>query len=503
VALVAALLLASLAGGCGADGAPADAGVAAPSDLNAPDAAGDAPAPADAALPEDATAPWRWPACPALADAGRLVDKARALDDLVRRQHLGDGLIRTVTLDAEGAVVARHHLPSSGLWTAMYLASQSLRFAVTGEAEAAENARSAALGLHDLTAVTGTPGLYGRAFRRPDAVYAHEAAGAPGWVESTAPGYEGWWWDDDVSKDTMDGIVFGYAVALDHLTDPDTRALVRDDLLAFVRRFVADGLQIVDHHGGVTEHGRVFASALDDFPGFNALLAAAWIRTAIAAGADELRPFYEDCLMRRGGGTDCPPIELADLGPYVHVIETLLQVYRPSCKTSFDNIDMVFHAIYPLLRREEIPELAARLRAVLDVGIWQPPDPDVAPPVHRSTHSLYIFLYGALADPAPDDPVFRAAMEDAVCTLAALPADRHDRTVHPVGPEAVCTNRMGRPNAAAPLPLADRHYDNYLWRLDPYEIDSHEAVPGLVHSPEDFLLAYWLGRYHGLLSAER
>lgn len=466
---------------------------------------GDAPDPADAVDAADARTPppWPWPTCAGGgADGLRLVDKARALDALVRERHLADGLLRTVTVDESGAVTALHHLPSSGLWTAIYLASQSLRYAVTGEAEAVENARVAARGLHDLTAVTGTPGLYGRAYRRPDVAYAHEVAGSPSWVASPAPGYEGWWYDDDVSKDTMDGIVFGYAVALEHLDDPETLALVRADLLAFVRRFVADRLQIIDHHGGVTEHGRVYAAALDDFPGFNALLAAAWVRTAIAAGADELAPFYDDCLMRRGAGTDCPPIDPVDLGPYVDVIERLLGLYQPACQTSYDNVDMVFQAIYPLLRRETHPDLAERLRAVLAVGIWQPAEPDLAPPVHRSTHALYTFLYGALAAPAVDDPVFRAAMEDAVCTLFALPVDRSDRAVQPEGHEAVCTNRLDRPNAAAPLPLADRAYDNYLWRLDPYEIAAHEAVPGLVHSPEDFLLAYWLGRYHGLLPAE-
>ena len=70
--------------------------------------------------------------------------------------------------------------------------------------------------------------------------------------------------------------------------------------------------------------------------------------------------------------------------------------------------------------------------------------------------------------------------------------------------EAVCTNRMGRGNAAAVIPLEDRDYDNYIWRLDPYEITTFRTpVPGQVHSPEDFLLAYWVGRHAGFLTSEQ
>jgi hypothetical protein len=99
-------------------------------------------------------------------------------------------------------------------------------------------------------------------------------------------------------------------------------------------------------------------------------------------------------------------------------------------------------------------------------------------------------------------PTFRPAWEDAVCTLDALPLDRRDAGARTLDVPVACTNRMGRGNAAQVIPVADRDYDNYLWRLDPYEIPSaRAAVPDRVHSPEDYLLAYWLGRYSGFLDA--
>ena len=112
-------------------------------------------------------------------------------------------------------------------------------------------------------------------------------------------------------------------------------------------------------------------------------------------------------------------------------------------------------------------------------------------------------MYGGLASPPADDPLFPSAVNDGVCTLYRLPQDRSDPDVAAGKQEGVCINRMGRPNAAAVIPVEERYYDNYLWRLDPYEIpEPHTASPGLVHSPDDYLLAYWLGRYHGFITPD-
>lgn len=457
-------------------------------------------------------APRNVPACPEWAgEPGSLAAKAAALDARVRDKLLDDGLIRTVREDEAGVVLSREHLPSTGLWTAIYLASQSFRWAVTRDPQALENARVVVEGLHHLTAVTGVPGLWGRAYHRPGFTYSGDVAGRPHWVASTAPGYEGWVFNDDVSKDTMDGILFGYATALDLLGDPDIRARITEDVLAFARHLVQNRLQIIDHTGEVTEHGRVFYSALDDAAGFNALLALSWLRTAVDAfqalspaeqaawDGPDLRHFLDACLLRLEDPTGCPELDFADMGSYLDVAVTMLNLYVGSCKTSYDNIDMVFHAIHPLLRREWRPQVRQRLLDLLDVGIWEPERP-IAPPLHRATHSLYTFMYGSLTWPGAA-PTFEDAWEDAVCTLHRMPLERRDPGARDTGIEAVCTNRMGRGNAAQVIPLEDRDYDNYLWRLDPYEIpEPREPVPGQVHSPEDFLLAYWLGRHAGFLT---
>lgn len=453
---------------------------------------------------ETGVAGFPWPGCPAGNDGPTLFEKAVYLDELMVSQHLADGLLRTVTLDDAGQVAARHHLPSTGLWTAIYLASQSLRYAVTGDPQAQVNAGLAVAGLHHLTAVTGSSGLYGRAYARPDVVYAYDVAGSPSWVPSSAPGYEGWYWNHDVSKDTMDGIAFGYSIALEHLDDEAILDVVRGDFKAFVDHLVGNGLQIIDHTGEVTEHGRLYYSAMDDFPGFNALLVAGWLRPIMAAVPDsELEYFYYNCLMRTGETDNCPEIEVVDLGSYMEAIEKALSLYMDSCQTNYDHFDMVMQAIYPLMRTETDEGLLTRLRAVLEVGVWERPDPTLDPPLYESTHALYIYMYGGLADPPPGDATFYAALEDAACSMVALPQHRTQHEVLDGTQETACLNRFGEPNAAAPIPLLQRNFDNYIWRFDPYEIPvAAPANPHLIHSGEDYLLAYWLGRYHGYISEE-
>jgi hypothetical protein len=458
----------------------------------------------DAPEGSDVVTPFPWPTCPTGNEGPTLAEKAAYLDELMVAQHLADGLLRTVTVDDDGEVVAYHHLPSTGLWTAMYLASQSLRYAVTGDPVAQQNAGIAVQGLHDLSAVTGSSGLYGRAYARPDFEYAYDVSESPAWTASPAVGYEGWYFNHDVSKDTMDGIAFGYSVALEHLDDEAILEIVRTDFKAFVDHLVGNGLQIIDHTGVVTEHGRLYYSAMDDFPGFNALLVAGWLRPIMAAVPDpELDHFYYDCLMRLGPVDDCPDIETVDLGSYMEAIEKTLSLYMDNCQTNYDHFDMVLQALYPLMRFETDPGLLDRLADVLEVGVWETGDPSLDQPLYESTHSLYIYMYGGLADPATDDAVFRKALEDSACSMVALPQHRAQHAVAAGTQETACLNRHGKPNAAEIVPLLERNFDNYVWRFDPREIPEEQAAnPYHIHSADDYLSAYWLGRYHGYISPE-
>ena len=146
IKMLAVLALVGVVWGCGNGAEPLDDAFDAvdlgevEDVVDVPDSSPDVP-PDVPDVPPDATpdVPLEVPACEEWAGApGSLAAKAAFLDARVREKLLDDGLIRTVREDGDGNVLSREHLPSTGLWTAMYLASQSYRWAVTGAEEALE-----------------------------------------------------------------------------------------------------------------------------------------------------------------------------------------------------------------------------------------------------------------------------------------------------------------------------------------------------------------------------
>jgi len=485
-------LAAGIAPGClGEDGGDDDAG----DDDDADD---------DDAGDDDDAPPW--PTCPRVSSGKSLAEKADYFDRVARERHLiADGLLRTVYLDPDLETVRfSYHVPNTILWSGMYLASQALRYTVTGETQAVENARIVVEALGHLTGVTGVSGLYGRSMSAPGVAYNTTGEGQPGWVESTAPGYEGWRYNNDVSKDSYAGLMFGYAAALEHFDDPDLIEKIGSLVAEVADHLMRNGLQIIDADGEVTEHGRLFHTALDDFPGFNALLASSWIKVAQTAADDPtLEDFYYGCLMRMRQGVPCPPIERFEFGSYIESMENWMGLFIPFCQQNYDNFDMTYQAIYPLLRREADPGLGSRLRWVLKRNMWHSGAPDGLQihDIDEIGNSLFTFINAALSGDGSGDPILYLAVDDAICTLKEFPEEKFERFIPKGHQWPVCLNRMMDPCAADPIPLEKRSFDNYLWRLDPYCIEQADRPEDrrLVHSPEDYLVAYWLGRYHGLI----
>jgi len=442
-----------------------------------------------------------WPTCERITSGPTLSQRAAYFDEVSRTRHLaGDGLYRNILLTGDLQEVEQWlQVENVILWSGMYLAAQAFRYAATKNPVAVENARTVLEGLHDLTRVTGVRGLYGRALYRPDVPFNYDGAGSTGWSDSTS--IPGWRFRNDVSKDGYAGLIFGYAAAMEHFDDPGIIADVKERLLEIGDHLYENGLQIIDVDGEVTEHGALYHSAFDDFPGFNAMLASSFIKVVQTATGDPvLDDFYYGCLMQIRSGVDCPDIELTDLGSYIDSMEDSLFLFLPNCKQNYDNFDMCYQAIYPLLRREQNEGLRARLLGVLRNNMFHTADP-----AHQSVavigNAWYTFTYAALAEEGPDDdPVLKQAVDDAICKLKEFPEEKFDRFIPAGTQEEVCRTRLDEPAAAETIPLDRYHFDNYLWRLDFFKIQEERPENRrLVYSAEDFLVVYWMGRYHGLI----
>jgi hypothetical protein len=452
-----------------------------------------------------------WPECDHVQTGLTLAEMAEEYDRVARENHIADDdTFRNLYLTEDLQQVEYwYQHPNVILWSGIYLASQALRFRVTGDQEAQDNARRVVAGLRDLTRVTGVEGLYGRTMTKPGVSYDYDGSGNPEyWPDSTAAGYEGWRYHNDVSQDGYAGLMFGYGVALEHLKDKQLLADVGQLAEEVGRHIVGNGLQIIDADGEVTEHGRLYHSALDNFPGFNAMLASSFVKVAQRGSDDpDLDDFYYACMMDMRRGVNCPDIESPDvtLGSYIESMEEMLFLFMPNkCGMNYDNFDMCYQAMYPLARHEQDLDLHQRLIGVLRSGMYYNDDPDFRS-MDVIGNAMFTFIYAALTGDGPDDdPRLADAVDDAICTLKNFPPVKFDRYIPTGTQEVVCRTRLDRPSAAERIPLSEYHFDNYLWRLDPYEIQEVERPENrrMVFSPEDFLIAYWLGRYHGLIGPE-
>ena len=452
-----------------------------------------------------------WPTCESVQPGRTLSQMAEYFDRVAREQHIADDdTFRNLYLTEDLQQVEYwYQHPNVILWSGIYLASQALRYEVTGDEEARDNARRIVAGLKDLTRVTGVEGLYGRTMVKPGVAYDYDGSSDPErWPESTAAGYQGWRYNNDVSQDGYAGLMFGYGVALEHLDDKELLSDVGQLAVEVGRHIVGNGLQIIDADGEVTEHGRLYHSALDNFPGFNAMLASSFVKVAQRGGDDpDLDDYYYACMMDMRRGVDCPDIEDPNvtLGSYIESMEEMLFLFMPDkCGMNYDNFDMCYQAIYPLVRHEQDPELRARLVNVVRSGMYYNDDPTFRS-MDEIGNAMFTFIYAALTGDGPeDDPRLAEAVDDAICTLKNFPPVKFDRFIPQGTQEEACRTRLDEPAAAERIPLCEYHFDNYLWRLDPYQIQEEDRPENrrMVFSPEDFLIAYWLGRYHGLIGTD-
>ena len=99
------------------------------------------------------------------APRDRLEETARHIADRVAREQMPWGAVLSAGLgrnDPSSPVVSYLHFQDAAIWTGHYLAAESLRFALTGESEAAEHVDLALGGLELLARLTVDPGLLSR-----------------------------------------------------------------------------------------------------------------------------------------------------------------------------------------------------------------------------------------------------------------------------------------------------------------------------------------------------
>ncbi len=453
-------------------------------------------------------------------------------------------------------VIARDTGENDGLFSSIYVASQILRYAATKEQEALENIKLSLGGTYRQLLITGTPGVYTREIKTPgvpgmscpendcryfpdinrddmdkddnrwvrvqngciqhfggeNATYTSDTECTGEWITEETCGldeYNGYCWLDNVSQDEYSGHMMAAALAAKLVDDDEVQAIAKDIYDQVLNHLVDNDLGLIDHDGLTTEHGRFWAYSLTDYPGFNALFVLSWFLSGIeATGQERLLEYYENCLWKSEGPSDCIPhlMEKPDKA-YIEYMEEALILYvgENACMSNWNNFSMAFLSILPLIMNETDPVRRARYQYVLEEHMIRE---KVAGTENYNVRSvivqnnpMYNFIYAAMRDNSEGPDI--DAVNGAICQLRQFPISKadYDRDVsHDGRPENTeCTARNGGYLADTPLEIWQRCPQTNVFWNNPYKWESCSENHNRIHPGSDYLFTYWLGRYFGFL----
>ncbi|MGM0578417.1 MAG: hypothetical protein ACQEXJ_22015 [Myxococcota bacterium] len=520
--------------------------------------------------------PWRydapeWPTCP---DVERgtpedLRDKAQYYDDIGARLHVhpemrwaADASLPREVVDCPDRQAAPCHGPNpaipqeeatwedvvewhtgsnDGAHSGRYLASQALRYAVTGSPEVLDNLRLLMEGLRIRMEITGVPGLFTRQFvppgieglECPSALHQYvpdpekidnqwvkiddngcatvRDADNEEWVTTDHCGpaeYAGWCFKDNVSVDEYASHMFALGIIARTVDDPDIQDTVRDLVGAVGHHLMDHDLTVVDWDGRITQHGRFYPMSFTDFPGFNALVSMAFVKLAAElTGDEELDAYYHDCLLQESGEDDClnSRWELQPATPFTDYLspDTMgLYIGEDDCKSNFNNFDLAFQAMHTLLLYEHDPDLRRLIQG--HYREMMRPEGDHPKAAINHDNPWYYFMWAALKAHGPDHGHDLEAVERGICAKKQFPARQYEvgRDHFEMFEEACKGRKDTHSIVAEPIEPPDRCLHATLWAKNPFRRQVCTEKKWLVHQPGDYLLTYWMGRYYGFISED-
>jgi len=413
-----------------------------------------------------------------------LAEKAALFDAITQERHVRLGYTSTENHLAEfGDLESSYNTDNDndGQWTGMYLASQCFRFAVTGEAEARENARTAAYAMMKLEEVTPLEGFFARSIVPGDECEAKQEG--PG--EWHLAEDEQWCWKGDTSSDEFVGHMFGLSIFYDLVADEQERADVAGTVSRIVGYIMDKGYQLLDIDGEPTTHGFFNPEWMEENPG--AIFGDAGLNSAMILGG-LLAAYHMTGEERFREGFDYL-IEEHGYADYVACIEETNTAWH----INHDSEEMSFLAMYTLLRYTDDPELLDRwtngdpgLECAGLQYLWEYQRPERNPEFNM--------IYAPLARKDEYD------LDISIETLKKLSTNlilwgldngrRLDRDENPYD------DRHGQAQNMFVFPYDERQVMR--WAENPYKYVQRGS--GFSESSGTFwLLPYWMGRYHGLI----
>lgn len=440
-----------------------------------------------------------------------LREKAEYFDVIARDLHLPSGqeLLFSVFVKEDEKTFDKVIMSDNvGTWTALYTASQAFRYASTGSIDALNNLKRTLRGELNLLRITDVKGLFTRVYVNPNLAGFPTAEQLNTWypdcdlnirhckrfVEVKDGEYKGYWFKTDVSKDEYAHHMFAMSILWQLVNDEEVRSMVKEIVTSVADHLIDNNLRITDIDGRVTTYGRMYATALDDFAGFNALLTLSWMKLASIVGGEKYTKFYNDCLLQKRGRYRC--IKDEDPTPYTEYLYSI--GLNLNCKTNWNNHNMAQISMFHLIQNENDMELKKLYKEILYKQLWDADDPR---PMRLQQNTLYTFFF---AVNSPEEVALpRQELSEAMCVMQIFPEVKRQYMVDTLNRYPVtCYDRSNEPMTDSIIPINEYGMDNFLWIRNPYKLKIEDENRLLIESPEDYLLAYWLGRYYGFITED-
>ncbi|MCB1126925.1 MAG: regulator, partial [Verrucomicrobiae bacterium] len=426
-----------------------------------------------------------------------LGEKAAYYLDICRQRHVRPpGLVEKCVFP-DPSDTSKHRPmddDNDGQYTAMYLAKESFRYAVTQSADAKANADTAFAALEFLQTVTGTTSFVARTVVPVSWTGMADANEEVSPIEAAErrrfdprykiveqrwrPSTDGQWlWKGDTSSDEITGHMSGYLTYFDLAADPAHRDRVRRLVARIMDGIIDGGYVLRDLDGEATRWGVWSPDALNHDPDWrverpiNSFEILSYLRTAHhITGDDRYLHEYRKLIEQHGYADHAARPKAYGLGERTHIDDELLALAGPG-----------------LLQNEQDPILHARF---MDGYEW------AYRTVEREQSPYFNFTFGLLGG-------INFHLDESVAFLRDTPLDlrqwtvdnapRNDVTLvrHPML-EPLQTNRMLSPSERGVM-----RWDKNPWATQ--SGDFHDPMGRLESCGVFWLLPYWMGRHAGFI----
>ena len=398
-----------------------------------------------------------------------LDQKAKFFEERVAQRHVRHGMVTGCGLRTPGDLSTSFTRDddNDGLWTAMYLAAEAYRFAVTHDPDARAKARRSVELLMRLESITGIPGFYARSFVSKDEPRPHGGE----WHE-TPDGK--WLWKGDTSSDESVGHYFGYAAYFDLVAEESEKPEIRRVVARLTDHLIEHGYNLVDLDGKPTRWGewseKFYQTEEGEYESaLRSIELLSFLKTTYhITGDKKYEAAYQD-RVKRG---------------YAEKTRDYRR-WPGGGEINFSDDELAYLSYAPLLKYEQDPKLREIYLDSLRFT-WKQIRPDMNPLWN------YISVGGGAGPMTPE------IQTESRLTLDRIPMDLIEwgvRNSHRQDLQVTRNqDRFRRAQLTAVLAPDERPVSK--WNGNPYRPDGG----GDGHGEDDgafFLLPYWMGRHHG------